>query len=60
MAYVDYRHCDICDAKTFYDANLDHDWDEYPETGLRNTGALVVLCVACSTRYDIFTKRKEE
>jgi hypothetical protein len=39
MAYADYRHCDICDAKTFYDANLDYDWEEYPETGLRNTGA---------------------
>ncbi len=60
MAYADYRHCDICDAKTFYDANLDHDWDEYPETGLRNTGDLIVLCVTCSKHFDILTKRKEE
>ena len=60
MAYADYRHCDICDAKTFYDANVDYDWNEYPETGLRNTGALFVLCVACSKFHDILTKRKEE
>lgn len=25
MAYADYRHCDVCDAKAFYDAGLDYD-----------------------------------
>jgi hypothetical protein len=25
MAYADYRHCDICDRKTFYDANLNYE-----------------------------------
>lgn len=23
MAYCDYQHCAVCDAKTFYDANID-------------------------------------
>ena len=25
MAYADYRHCDICDCKVFYDANLNYE-----------------------------------
>lgn len=25
MAYVDYKHCEVCDGKAFYDANLNYD-----------------------------------
>lgn len=25
MAYADYRHCEVCDCKVFYDSNLDYE-----------------------------------
>lgn len=26
MAYADYRLCDVCEGKAFYDANLNYEW----------------------------------
>lgn len=26
MAAADYRHCDVCDTKVFYDSNLNYEW----------------------------------
>jgi hypothetical protein len=45
MAYADYTHCDVCDAKAFYDANVD--WDE------SNTGHKAVLCKKCSLTHTV-------
>lgn len=43
MAYADYTHCDVCDAKAFYDANVD--WE------VQNTGAKAVLCCECAKTH---------
>jgi hypothetical protein len=46
MAYADYRLCDVCGGKAFYDANLNYrtgerqkngTW-EYPDDGFRVAG----------------------
>jgi hypothetical protein len=38
MAGADYKYCDKCETKTFYDANLDYDFKEYnKKTGLYRT-----------------------
>lgn len=52
MASGDYRSCDICGCKTFYDANLSYDFDEYPETGLR-LGDWKVICVECAKTHEV-------
>ena len=55
MAYADYYHCDKCDCKAFYDANLgyyeepgDDRYNEHPVTGKRlpdgDVGDMKVLC----------------
>ena len=41
MALRDYRLCDVCGCKTFYDANLD----------VSAVGALVVLCQDCAKTH---------
>lgn len=51
MAYADYRHCDVCDAKAFYDSNLDYDFKEHPDTGLHNVGEWKVLCRDCAATH---------
>lgn len=48
MAMADYRRCDCCGAKAFYDADLRYDFEEWPETGLSNVGRWVVLCRDCA------------
>lgn len=48
MAYADYTHCDVCDTKAFYDAEID--WDEV------NTGAKAVLCRRCAKTHTIEIK----
>ena len=59
MAGCDYRSCDVCGCKTFYDANLDYDFKEYPATGLYGVGDWFVLCEKCSEKYDIIIVDKE-
>jgi hypothetical protein len=51
MAGADYRHCDICDAKAFYDAELHHDFYEYPDTGLAHLGEDAVICRDCARTH---------
>ena len=45
MAYADYAHCAVCDAKVFYDAETNYD---YP-----NFGAMTALCAACVKTHTI-------
>lgn len=59
MAASDYRSCDICGCKTFYDAELQYDFKKYPETGLYNLGDWVCLCNECSKTYEVTIQRKE-
>lgn len=51
MAAADYRLCDVCGCKCFYDANLDYDFKEYPGTGLYNTGSWSVICRDCAKSH---------
>ena len=62
MAAADYRLCDVCDGKAFYDANLNYDYDSDTErprvTGeasygppLDYLGDWAVLCTDCAKRY---------
>lgn len=57
MAYMDYFHCTVCAAKTFYDAKLHYprrgDWD-FVATGLPGgAGAMAVLCRDCAPKHEI-------
>lgn len=64
MAGADYKSCDKCGCKTFYDAVLDYDFDEEEdnlrnkETGLWNTGDHKSLCNACSINYELVIMKK--
>lgn len=53
MAMIDYRECDVCGGKSFYDAVLDYDFTKYPDTGLWNLGGWSCLCKKCSETHDI-------
>jgi len=65
MAYADYYHCDVCDAKCFYDSNLNWEWDE-PDTinvedkgmSLDNCGAIKALCLKCVQTHKIMIELK--
>lgn len=59
MAAADYRWCDVCECKTFYDANLSYDFDEYPKHGLR-LGDWKVLCVECAKTHKIEIVKQEQ
>jgi hypothetical protein len=58
MAGADYRNCDVCGCKAFYDANLDYgNYDRTDEDGyllpMHNTGAWRVLCLDCAKTHFI-------
>ena len=40
MAYSDYLHCVVCDAKTLYDANVDYD-------AATQLGDIATICNKC-------------
>lgn len=52
MAGADYRSCDICGCKTYYDADLNWDFKEYPEHGLR-LGDWKVICIECAKTHEV-------
>jgi hypothetical protein len=64
MALADYRLCDCCEAKTFYDANLDYvvpinthpEWPNMVPAGL---GSWAVICIDCSQKYRVAIINKE-
>ena len=45
MAYADYTHCDVCDRKAFYDANIN--WES------QYTGQVGALCLDCSKTHEL-------
>ena len=64
MAMADYRLCDVCGGKSFYDANLNYEYpDGHDGPGIRNAGEVepglglervgdwVVICKECSKKY---------
>jgi len=53
MALADYRLCDLCGDKTFYDAQLQYDFREHPDTGFKNLGDWKVLCRDCTQTHTL-------
>ncbi len=63
MAYADYRLCDVCGGKAFYDANLnydirlrgdDDDWTQQEAARgykLDYLGDWAVICKDCAERH---------
>ena len=71
MAGADYRLCDICDRKTFYNANLNYEFERdswKPFEGidkrrgwkLDNLGDWICLCKECSEKYKVVVMDREE
>lgn len=57
MAAGDYRACDVCDAKTFYDANIEDlrytsTWDSSKEYEDWVIG-LGTLCTQCTKTHEV-------
>lgn len=49
MAWIDYYSCDMCKAKTFYDAGLNYDRENFNPVTYKmwpsgNVGWMTVLC----------------
>jgi hypothetical protein len=51
MAAADYRLCDVCGRKTFYDANLNYEWDDKGEMRLDSLGTWSVICEDCAKTH---------
>lgn len=52
MAKGDYRCCDVCDGKVFYDANLNYESSpEPPFFTLDYLGDWVVICTDCAKTH---------
>lgn len=48
MAMSDYRACDVCGGKAFYDAELDYDMSNlHPATGDPKLGYVSSMAVVC-------------
>jgi len=61
MALSDYYLCDVCDRKTFYDAEVQYKNDITQERNLPvGVGDMRVLCPECATQYDIIIAKKGE
>lgn len=60
MSGADYKHCDNCECKTFYDANLDYDFKENDKrTQLHNTGDHKALCSKCADSFELVIKPRD-
>lgn len=54
MALADYRLCDVCDGKVFYDANLNYDHSQCGPDGapkLDYLGDWAVICDDCAKTH---------
>jgi len=59
MAKSDYRCCDICDSKVFYDANLNYECTpEAPYFKLDYLGDWKVICDDCSKTHEVIIVEK--
>lgn len=62
MALADYRLCDLCESKTFYDANLSwNDPDEkHRDSWLYGLGDWAVICEECAKTHECVVRPKSE
>lgn len=54
MAAGDYRSCDVCGGKVFYDVNLNYDYDQRMPNGepkLDYLGDWAVICDDCAKTH---------
>lgn len=54
MAAADYRLCDCCNGKVFYDSNLNYEYDEILPSGhmkLDYLGDWSVICMDCAKNH---------
>lgn len=55
MAMSDYRQCDVCGGKAFYDAELDYEMSNpHPKTGdpkLQYVSSMAVVCDKCEETH---------
>lgn len=56
MAMLDYRLCDVCSGKAFYDAALDYNDEDHRNAAgdlmPRGCGSWAVLCVKCAATHE--------
>jgi hypothetical protein len=61
MAAADYRSCDVCSRKTFYDAHLS--WNRpdaaHQEWWLHGVGDWAVICIECAKTHEVVVKLKD-
>jgi hypothetical protein len=63
MAGADYRRCDQCGGKTFYDARLDYqapDAEHNHEWWLHGVGDWAVICPKCAEDFVCGIMRKSD
>jgi len=60
MSKIDYRCCDVCGSKTYYDAELNWDYKNYPDTGFQYLGESKVLCRDCSKTHKVVIETIEK
>ena len=60
MAYADYRLCDVCDCKTFYDANLNYEYVKGKGQVLDYLGDWKVLCQDCVKTHEVKIVKKRK
>ena len=61
MAGADYRRCDVCDGKTFYDANccyMEPDAD-HQDWWLYGVGDWAVICPECAKTHEVIVRQKD-
>ena len=64
MAGIDYYSCDMCKAKTFYDASLKYDRKNFHPVTHKiwpagNVGWITVICRDCATKYRVEVVRED-
>lgn len=61
MALADYRLCDKCQKKTFYDANLNYgEWNsDTKQMNLDHLGDWAVICKECTEKWECIIVERE-
>lgn len=57
MASADYKLCQVCGGKTFYDSDIHYDYERGEYEGC---GECRALCLECSKEWQLMTIRKPE
>jgi len=63
MALADYRLCDLCECKTFYDAELNYDFSTNLNSNgdllpSGNVGDMKVICKKCAVENIVVIMKK--